>query len=656
MKKTIVLFFLLSTLFSYSQTIIEGKLIGKEKVGINVLLKGQNIGTVTNQSGYFKIIAPNTMNNFILTCSFIGMTSYDIPIEKIEGNKYFFEINFNSQNSTHSVQILERFAPIENSNLALNNNTDLILETPLQHPEWWNFDPNKVAFSNNQMRFNSSVNGDYVNVNFKGKLNVDKTYFNDPFLDYVITFNISSLPGGNFCGFKIKIDKLSFESSNVNHLISDPDYIKVVLMDRFYSDYNGYYENSKNLYYKKIDRAAKPKNWSIKIEKQFQTIKVYLNNIDIGSFDFMNFFPGNIAVNFRKEYGEFSLTLYNLEISKVFVAESEINNRKRIIEQQYFQKCVQKNDFTSYLSYYPNGIYKDEYLQKKEDYIYNTSKSKNDFDTYINQYPNGKYLDEMKGNKLNFIEETCFIDAKNNLNFAVYYNKYPNGRYASELKDFENNYAQNEFTQAVFCGKDSKSWNYIKSIGVKYPSHLKNIQEIEKNYVKTSWMIGDYLVLNMNCGLILFTLEQWNENKSNVKVKVISNTDPSNSKYEGNVLYKENSFWIPALGLHKAISIEKEYAINNDKSHLILKDGTVEQCPNIKAGTTVYYDWSNKGGGLLSSLLGTSCTISFTVEEKNGNQIKCRVKDAGSCQGYWLNGQKMWNGEIVWLSCHNVKL
>lgn len=651
MKKAIVFLCLLCTLFSYSQTIIEGKLIGKEKVGINVMLKGQNVGTITNQSGYFKIIAPKTMNNFILTCSFIGMTTYDIPIEKIEGNKYFFEINFASQNSTHSVQIIERFTPKENSGLDLNNNTNLILETPLQHPEWWTFDPNNVSFQNNQMR----IYGNYADVNFIGKLNVDRNYFNDPYSDYEITLNTTRTAGGNFSHFKIKIDRLSFERANENHMISDPDYGQVVLMDRFYGDHNGNYQNSQKLYYQKLDRVVTP-TWSIKILKQFETIKVQLNDVEIGTFNYKKFFPGNIAINFERTYGDLTLTIQNLEIRKIIVDENEVINRKRKIEQQLFQECVQKNDFTSYLSYYPTGIFKDEYLRKKEDYVYNTAKSKNDFDAYINQYPNGKYLDEMKERRLNFIEETCFKDAKNNLNFAVYYNKYPNGRYSSELKNFENNYAQNEFAQAVFCGKDSKSWNYIKSVGVKYPSHLESIQEIEKNYLKTLWMIGDYLVLNMNCGLILLTLEQWNENKSNVKVKVISNTDPTNSKYEGNVLYKENSFWIPALGLHKAINIEKEYAINNDKSHLILKDGTVEQCTNIKVGTTVYYDWSNKGGGLLSSLLGTSCTISFTVEEKNGNQIKCRVRNAGSCQGYWLNGQKMWNGEIVWLSCHNVKL
>ncbi|EPR67309.1 TonB-dependent receptor [Cyclobacterium qasimii M12-11B] len=51
---------------------------GETLPGVNVLLKGTNIGTVTDMDGKFVITAPNT--NGTLIFSFIGFTSQEIPI------------------------------------------------------------------------------------------------------------------------------------------------------------------------------------------------------------------------------------------------------------------------------------------------------------------------------------------------------------------------------------------------------------------------------------------------------------------------------------------------------------------------------------------------------------------------------------------------
>lgn len=83
MNKIFLLIFFISSLALQAQDrTISGKVVSAEDgtalPGVNVLIKGTSIGTVTDASGLYKIAVPSTSE--VLTFSFIGLLSQDVTI------------------------------------------------------------------------------------------------------------------------------------------------------------------------------------------------------------------------------------------------------------------------------------------------------------------------------------------------------------------------------------------------------------------------------------------------------------------------------------------------------------------------------------------------------------------------------------------------
>lgn len=100
------------------------------------------------------------------------------------------------------------------------------------------------------------------------------------------------------------------------------------------------------------------------------------------------------------------------------------------------------------------------------------------------------------------------------------------------------------------------------------------------------WSKGDHICYSLpnysgkiTCG----TLEEWNENHTKAKIKVV--TSPSkNATYNGEQLYKYNTFWIDTKGTkwHKAVDGELETSLEYDNSiknaEVIYQGGSNNDC------------------------------------------------------------------------------
>ncbi len=100
MKKTILILMLfgcLINMFSQPKSTISGIITDNENLplpGVNVVIKGTNIGTISNIDGYYNINVPNLKSNSILVFSFVGFDTKEVTvgtqnvINTVLGNSY----------------------------------------------------------------------------------------------------------------------------------------------------------------------------------------------------------------------------------------------------------------------------------------------------------------------------------------------------------------------------------------------------------------------------------------------------------------------------------------------------------------------------------------------------------------------------------------
>ena len=106
-----------------------------------------------------------------------------------------------------------------------------------------------------------------------------------------------------------------------------------------------------------------------------------------------------------------------------------------------------------------------------------------------------------------------------------------------------------------------------KRLAEEKEAELKRRIEINKN-VKL-WSKGCRLAYRYPNGneYVIATLEEWNENRSKVKVKIVAS--PSSTRtLNGDLLEKNNTMWVSAHneGWHLALDDEITIALNNDGS------------------------------------------------------------------------------------------
>ncbi len=71
-------------------------------------------------------------------------------------------------------------------------------------------------------------------------------------------------------------------------------------------------------------------------------------------------------------------------------------------------------------------------------------------------------------------------------------------------------------------------------------------QKIQSNSNSSLWSLGSKVCNEINGGIVVGVINQWNENKSSALIKILS--APSGSKYEGEKLYEDATVWIATSG------------------------------------------------------------------------------------------------------------
>jgi len=106
-------------------------------------------------------------------------------------------------------------------------------------------------------------------------------------------------------------------------------------------------------------------------------------------------------------------------------------------------------------------------------------------------------------------------------------------------------------------------------------------QKIQTNSNSSHWSLGSKVCNELNSGIVVGVLNQWNENKSSALIKVLS--APSSSKYEGENLYEDATIWIGTSGKGWHLCLDDEFDVASSQK----TDSKVSSTGNSEnSGTT----------------------------------------------------------------------
>lgn len=165
---------------------------------------------------------------------------------------------------------------------------------------------------------------------------------------------------------------------------------------------------------------------------------------------------------------------------------------------------------------------------------------------------------------------------------------------------------------------------------------LKRRIEVNKN--TKLWSRGCRLAYRYPNGYeyVLATLEEWNENRSKVKVKIVAS--PSSTRtLNGDLLEKNNTMWVSAHneGWHLALDEEITAALNNDNS---VKKETVVTSSSSSSGSGYSTCSTCRGAGMIKC---TNCYGKGYVEATWSDE----VSTCSTCGG---------RGRAVCYSCNGT--
>lgn len=219
-------------------------------------------------------------------------------------------------------------------------------------------------------------------------------------------------------------------------------------------------------------------------------------------------------------------------ISDVVYCLDNYPQLKDMLEQKTYWYINSMADCETYLRYY--GASAHAGVDDKVFHYVDLSNNAGDCDTYLQYFPNGSHKATVVAQKA---EINCYNAAKNGgkAECLAYLKKYPNGRFATEIKN----------KKEVLVGLEKRE------------------AQIKKNSNKSLWKLGNKLCNCTDYGIIMVTLDQWNEDHSSFKGIVTSSPKIS---YNGDFLLKGNYVWFEPKNWHKCLDDEIETSLKQDKS------------------------------------------------------------------------------------------
>lgn len=294
------------------------------------------------------------------------------------------------------------------------------------------------------------------------------------------------------------------------------------------------------------------------------------------------------------------------EIKDIIYVNDNYPKLKMRLVDKMLSMISSTSDCKSFLSYY--GSYSDAYKNRAEEKLYGLlkeSKSQSELGDYIEMFPDGKHTAEIKSKKT---ELQYYFKALNGgiTDCATYISKYPNGRFVTEIK-----------------------------------SRKQRLEQLQTNSNKSLWKMGNKICHCNNSGVIMVTLDQWNEDKSSFKGIVIASPG---GLYEGNILQKGNLIWLEPKDWHKCLDDEIQYALNNDKSaeaEKLMKEKNMK----FRRGTIVSQSFHSRGW-----LFSTTYTVTAKVEDWNDDYTKMKIQIVKTGGLERLDGESIYEGKYIWVS------
>jgi len=291
-----------------------------------------------------------------------------------------------------------------------------------------------------------------------------------------------------------------------------------------------------------------------------------------------------------------------------YFKNSTLLSNKSYVEIAMFNKA---NSISDYLLISTNlPTLKD----KCEEKIYNLAMqgTSGDCDNYISNYPSGKFVSQVSTYKTErLLYEKCVQGAT--LDCDNYLKKYPSGKFVSDV----NNLKAEKIAAAQRSAK------------------------IKQNSNKALWKLGNRVCYCDYKGIIVSSIDQWNEDKSMFKGKIVASPG---GLYQGEILKKGNEIWIAPAGWHLCLQDEIDYALQNDKS-LEAEDQLKNKKMKFPKGDKVCQTFSN------TFIWTTHFKVVCTVQEWNEDFTKMKLKilnNGGASYDTNYKGQKMIEGTEIW--------
>jgi hypothetical protein len=374
---------------------------------------------------------------------------------------------------------------------------------------------------------------------------------------------------------------------------------------------NIWYEGKSKLYeIKSFDNVTFWAGANLQLVVSSLSASLYNNGKLLADFKLPNDYNGRPVFELNK----ISWVLPVIDHIRIYANYSNPDDFKKEFseyEHSLYQKAKLGNiiDCDSYFKKFPNGSYTNEVIvfkQEKEELIqFNTAKNGflSECDSYLNKYPSGKFKSEVLKLKE---ERSLYSKALSGdlSEYNAYLQKYPNGVYVSE----------------------------VDALKKKRLAEIERNKQIQTNSNKLIWKVGNKLCYDSPVGIVAGTINSWNEDKSMVQLKIISNV--KGSRIEGQDVSLGEVVWVDA---------DKKWHICLQDEIKVIDSQNDDPYKNWLVGKRVCMNTS-KGAWIFR----TSVTLKGEIIQWNPDKSKVRIRIISGSDGATYNGETLYNDKFIW--------
>ncbi len=298
-------------------------------------------------------------------------------------------------------------------------------------------------------------------------------------------------------------------------------------------------------------------------------------------------------------------------VSDIVYCNDNYSNLSDRLEDKMFGLISSMADCDVYLKYYSTSKRGPAVDDKVYQYV-NTSNEISDCETYLKHFPNGGHKAAVTSHK-NEIATYNAAKRGGKAECTAYLTKYPNGRFTSEIQAKKDGIVKEE----------------------------KRLAQIKVNSNKGIWKLGNKLCNCTNSGIIMVTLDQWNEDRS--MFKGIVSASPG-GLFKGDLLQKGNAPWFETKDWHICLDDEVEFALNNDKS---LEAEQLMKAKKMKfaKGTVVAHTYYSRG-----LFFSSSYRVKAKVDDWNDDYTRMKIQIINTDGLDYIDGESIYEGKYIWVS------